>query len=73
MVLVRGINGRLKLHPGLAFWSGLALIALLLVGSLVWQIVDRTNKVEACEAQGGVWLGGALAGGFCEFESEEAG
>ena len=65
MLLVRGIDGKLKLNPALKIWGGLLLLLILATGGFVQWFYDFQEKVAACEARGGVWIGGALRSSYC--------
>lgn len=65
MLFVRGIKGKLKLNPALKLWGGLFLLLVLIFGGLVHQILGIRDRAAACEARGGVWIGGALRSSFC--------
>lgn len=74
MLFVRGIMGNLKLNPAIKLWGGLAVYIALILGGLVLYFADFEDAAEKCEAQGGMWVGGAVparfgmirsVGGFC--------
>ena len=60
MLVVRGIMENLKLNPAIKLWGGFAILAALLVAGLTARLVDFDDRAEACEEQGGTWVGGRV-------------
>ena len=73
MLLVRGIKGKLKLHPGLKLWGSLLLLLVVIVGGFAYRFMGFRDTVEACQERGGVWIGGALRSSYCAEEVTEKG
>jgi hypothetical protein len=73
MLLVRGIKGKLKLHPGLKLWGSLLLLLVVIAGGLAYRFLGFRDTVEACLERGGVWIGGALPSSYCAEEPTEKG
>jgi hypothetical protein len=73
MLFVRGINGKLKLNPGVKLWGGLLLLLVLVVGGLAHRFFEFREMVEACQAREGVWIGGALPSSYCAEDPKERG
>ena len=71
MLFVRGINGKLKLHPGLKLLGGLLLLLVLIGGGVAYRFMGFRDTVEACWDRGGVWIGGALRSSYCAEEPTE--
>lgn len=68
MLFVRGIKGKLKLNPTVKIWGSLLLLINLLTGGLVHRFYKFREVVSACEARGGVWIGGAPRSSFCALD-----
>ncbi|WP_156318147.1 hypothetical protein [Porphyrobacter sp. AAP60] len=66
MIFVRGIKGNTKLNPAIKVWGGLCLLVLIAAAGALWRFDAFRDRVEACEAKGGDWIGGALISAFCE-------
>lgn len=66
MIFVKGIKGNTKLNPAIKVWGGFGLLVLLAAAVALWRLDVFRDRVEACEAKGGDWIGGALVSAFCE-------
>lgn len=70
MVLRRGINGKLKLHPVIKYIGGVCFLVGLIVGGAILKWQDR---IENCNSAGGIWVGGMLIGSRCEIPANTEG
>jgi hypothetical protein len=70
VIFVKGIKGNLKLNPTIKLWGGVTLLIMGVTAGAVSRFDTLRNRVEACEAKGGDWIGGALVSSFCEPASE---
>lgn len=78
MIFVRGIMGDIKLNPAIKLWGGLILVLAGASFTLFVQFANYRDDVAACEAHGGVWIGGIpvrigsfrALGGRCEERKE---
>jgi hypothetical protein len=66
MIFVKGIKGDTKLNPPIKLWGGLGLLVLIAAAGALWRFDAFRDRVEACEAKGGDWIGGAFVSAFCE-------
>jgi hypothetical protein len=82
MVLVRGIRGDLKLHPGIKLWGSVLAVTFVLGGVTYLKFADFTDEMAECEALDGFWVGSvpvrlgsqATNGGHCLImDADEAG
>ena len=65
MVLRRGLDGKLRVSYWVKDIALMLLVLALLVAPVIGVITNYLDKVDACDARGGVWVGGAIAGGHC--------
>jgi hypothetical protein len=72
VLFVKGIRGNVKLNPGIKLWCGICFLISVLVAGLLTRLDAFYDRVEACKAVGGDWMGGALKSAFCEPPSESA-
>lgn len=78
MIFVRGIMGKIKLNPAIKLWGGLLLVFAGACFTLFVQFASYRDDVAACEAQGGIWIGGIpvrigtfrALGGRCDVRRE---
>jgi hypothetical protein len=70
MLFVKGVKGNRKLNPAIKLWGGIMLLILVVALGIVSRFDVFRSRVEACEAKGGDWIGGALVSAFCEPASE---
>ena len=71
MVLKRSIDGRIRLHAGIKLWGTMLIVVALVLGGVAYRIAEFHKAAEECRATRGVWIGGAMFGGYCAPAGED--